>query len=72
VNRPLGTLLIVGGAALAGFGILVLAGGASWFGHLPGDIRIERGSVRFYLPLTSMLLISVVLTLVLNFLRRLF
>ena len=42
-----------------------------WFGRLPGDIRIERDSGSFHFPITSMLLVSLVLTLLLNlFFRR--
>ncbi|MCL6526527.1 MAG: DUF2905 domain-containing protein [Thermaceae bacterium] len=44
----------------------------SWFGHLPGDIRIERDGFRFYFPLASMLGVSLVLSLVLNLLARWF
>lgn len=41
-----------------------------WFGRLPGDIRIESPRGRVFLPLTSMLLISIVLTLLINLFRR--
>ncbi|HEU4741783.1 MAG TPA: DUF2905 domain-containing protein [Meiothermus sp.] len=44
----------------------------AWFGHLPGDIRIERDGFRFYFPFTSMLLLSLALSLVLNLLLRWF
>lgn len=51
--------------------VLSIAPGAlSWFGKLPGDINIQRGGTRIYIPFTSMLLISVVLTLLVNLLRR--
>jgi len=72
MSRPAGILLVVAGIALVVLGLLVLSGGLSWFGRLPGDIRIERGNVRFYFPLVSMLLVSLALTLVVNLLRRLF
>jgi len=41
----------------------------AWFGHLPGDIRIEREGLRFYFPLTSMLLLSLVFNLLARWLR---
>lgn len=53
-------------------GLLIWSGGLQWFGHLPGDIRIERDSVRIYVPLVSMLLVSAALTLIVNLLRRFF
>lgn len=60
------------GAAVILVGLLVWTGALGWFGRLPGDVRIERENVRFYFPITSMILISVLLTLVLNLLRRFF
>ncbi|MCY4412043.1 MAG: DUF2905 domain-containing protein [Caldilineaceae bacterium] len=41
-----------------------------WFGKLPGDIRVETGSLKIFVPITSMLLVSLVLTLLLNLLNR--
>ncbi len=60
--------LIVFGLVLVGIGALwlVFPKALSWFGHLPGDLRLERGSSRVFIPITSMLLASVVLSLVLN------
>lgn len=37
-----------------------------WFGHLPGDLRFERDGVRVFVPVASMLLVSLMLTLGLN------
>ncbi|MEQ8232352.1 MAG: DUF2905 domain-containing protein [Gammaproteobacteria bacterium] len=42
----------------------------NWFGRLPGDIRIESGRTRVFVPLTSMLVVSVAVSLLLWFLRR--
>jgi uncharacterized membrane protein YidH (DUF202 family) len=72
VNPASSGLLLVGlGVVLILLGLLVWSGGLSWFGRLPGDIRIERDSVRVYVPLVSMLVVSVVLSLVLYVIRRL-
>lgn len=66
----LGITLIGAGVALVIIGLLAYSGALGWFGRLPGDIRIERPSMRFYAPITSMLLISIVLTFVAALIRR--
>ena len=65
-----GTWLVVGGIVLVVIGILANSGLLSWFGRLPGDIRIERDSVRFYFPVVSMIVVSVVFSLVLYLVGR--
>ena len=74
MTRGVGLVLIVVGAVVAGAGVLVFTGALGWFGNLPGDLRFERGngSVRVYIPLASMLVVSVALSLLLALLRRLF
>ena len=42
----------------------------SWFGRLPGDVRIETERTRVYIPIVSMLLISLVITIVVNLVKR--
>ncbi|HEX6532955.1 MAG TPA: DUF2905 domain-containing protein [Gemmatimonadaceae bacterium] len=64
------TLVVVGGVLVV-VGLLVWSGAVSWFGRLPGDIRIERPNVRVYIPITSMVLVSIVLTIVVAIIRRL-
>ena len=69
----LSRLLILTGAVLLAAGLIL--GYApwllSWFGRLPGDIRIEREHGVFLFPITSMLVVSLVLSLVLSlFFRR--
>jgi Protein of unknown function (DUF2905) len=71
-SRPLGLLIVLLGLAAVVVGLLVWSGALSWFGRLPGDVRIDRGNVKVYFPWVSMLLISLVLTLLLNLLRRFF
>ena len=69
-SRNAGTVIVSIGIAIVVIGILVGRGWLSWFGRLPGDIRIESDSTRVYVPLTSMLLVSLALTLVVNLFRR--
>jgi Protein of unknown function (DUF2905) len=70
VSRELGPWLVGIGLLIAVVGGLAWAGWLSWFGRLPGDIRIERGGAYIFIPVTSMLLISIVLSAVLALLRR--
>ncbi len=69
-----GNLLIGIGAVLVLVGLVVRSfpGAFSWFGNLPGDIRIEGESSRVFIPITSMLLLSLVATVVLNLVGGLF
>jgi hypothetical protein len=62
--------MVAAGAVLVLLGVLVWSGALAWFGRLPGDIRIERDSVRVYIPLVSMLVVSAGLSLVLYVIRR--
>ena len=68
---PLGKLLILVGLVITGLGILLLAGGkVPWLGRLPGDILIRGKEGTFYFPLMTCLVISVVVSLVLFFLKN--
>ena len=66
------TILIAIGVGLILVGLLIWSGSLSWFGRLPGDIRIERETVRVYVPIVSMLVVSLVVSLVLYLVRRFF
>jgi hypothetical protein len=69
----LGKVLIGLGLTILAVGLLVhfVPGAFKWIGRLPGDIRIERGSTKVFIPITSMILISLLLTLIVNlFFRR--
>ena len=72
MDRSVGLLVVVGGVFIILIGLLIYSGGLGWFGRLPGDIRYESGNVRVYVPIVSMLLISLALTLLFNLLRRFF
>jgi uncharacterized membrane protein YidH (DUF202 family) len=72
MNRFLGLVLIIGGICLVFAGVLFYSGWLSWFGRLPGDIRYESDHVQVYIPIISMLIVSVVLSLLFYLLRRFF
>lgn len=64
----MGKWLVVVGVLIAAAGVLVMLGVP--IGRLPGDISYRRGNTTFYFPLTTSILVSVVLTLLLALLRR--
>jgi hypothetical protein len=67
-----GKYIIVFGAAIIFLGIVVyfFHDKLHWIGRLPGDIRIEKGNTSFYFPLTTMILFSLLLTIVVNLLKK--
>jgi membrane protein implicated in regulation of membrane protease activity len=67
----LGKLLILAGGLLIIIGAaMVLVGKIPWIGRLPGDIYVERPNFTFFFPLTTSILVSVILSLVLYLLSR--
>lgn len=70
-TRSTALLVIGAGLVIILIGLLMLAGGLSWFGRLPGDIRYEGDNSRVYIPITSMILVSVVLSIGFAIVRRL-
>jgi hypothetical protein len=64
----LGKTLVLIGLGIAGLGLLVMLGVP--FGRLPGDFYVRRGTFAFYFPLTTSIILSILLTLVLAFFRR--
>lgn len=69
-RSPVGLFVVGAGIVLVVVGLLIWSGGLSWFGRLPGDIRIERPGMRLYVPLVSMLMVSVVLSILMAIFRR--
>ena len=68
----LGKLIVLAGAALLILGgMLWLMGKVPLLGNLPGDIRFQRGNVSCFFPLATMIIVSVLLSLVLNIVIRL-
>jgi len=67
-------LLMVLGAAILLVGVVLrfFPSLFSWFGHLPGDIRYQGENTRVFIPITSMLIVSVVGTVIFNLAARIF
>ena len=69
--NALGKTLIFFGLLLAALGLLFTLGSKlPWIGRLPGDIYINRGNFTFYFPLTTSIIVSLIITLVLYLFRR--
>jgi hypothetical protein len=64
----MGRLLIVIGLVIAGAGLLLALGFP--LGRLPGDFTVRRGNLSFHFPLTTSILLSIVLTMIMMFLNR--
>jgi hypothetical protein len=66
MDNQAGKYLILIGAIILVLGIFIyfFGGSLKWLGHLPGDIRIERGNFRFYFPVTTIILINIILFLI--------
>ena len=65
-----GRVLLIAGAVIAVLGLILILAGRGLLPRLPGDIAIQRESFRLYLPLGTSILVSIVLTVVLNLLLR--
>ena len=70
----MGKLLITFGLILLSAGLIIHFFGdkLSWFGNLIGDFSYKGEKMRIYFPFTSMLIVSIVLTLILNIFSRIF
>ena len=66
----LGKYLLIGGGVLILVGLLLWGLGKAGFKGLPGDIHIEKGNMTFSFPVVTCIVLSIILTLVLNFFNR--
>jgi hypothetical protein len=71
---PLGKAVVGLGAMLIIIGLILWFAGdrLSWFGRLPGDIRIERPGLSCFFPITTMIIVSIVLSILLTLIARFF
>jgi hypothetical protein len=67
----IGRIMMIAGGSIFLLGLLFVVGGRfPWFGQLPGDITIQRDNFTLYAPIGTMIVVSVLLTLVLNLVSR--
>ena len=73
MSAETGKYIIAGGIliVIAGIAIYFFHDRLHWIGRLPGDIRIEKENFRFYFPIATMILFSIVVSLILWLLRKL-
>jgi hypothetical protein len=68
---PMGKLLIIGGIVMVLVGLFVMFGPrVPWLGRLPGDIRVEGKNGSFYFPIVTCIIISIVLSIIMNLFGR--
>ncbi len=74
MNSDTGKWIIIIGVfiILAGVIIYFFHDKLNWIGRLPGDIRIEKDNFKFYFPITTMIIFSIVLTLIITIIKRFF
>ena len=72
MDQSTGKYIIFIGIAVIVIGVLIyfLHDKLHWIGRLPGDIRIERENFRFYFPIVTMIVISLILTIVINLIKK--
>ena len=74
MNSDLGKYIIIAGMMIIFLGVVIyfFHDKLNWIGRLPGDIRIEKESFKFYFPITTMILFSLVLTVIVQIIRKIF
>lgn len=74
MNNPAGKYIIIIGITIVLVGVIIyfFSDKLHWIGRLPGDIRVEKENFRFYFPITTMILVSILLTVILQVIRRFF
>ena len=69
-NKGIGQLIVTLGVILIIVGMAAMRGWLSWFGRLPGDVRVERENMQLYVPIVSMILISILFSVLSYVIRR--
>lgn len=74
MDQQTGKYILIIGIGIVFIGILIyfFHDYLRWIGRLPGDIRIEKENFRFYFPLTTMIILSILVTLIISIFRKFF
>ncbi|HEV8508083.1 MAG TPA: DUF2905 domain-containing protein [Chitinophagaceae bacterium] len=74
MNSDTGKYIIIVGVLIVLLGVVIyfFHDKLNWIGRLPGDIRIERENFRFYFPITTMIIFSLVITVIIQLIKRIF
>jgi hypothetical protein len=74
MDQNTGKYILIAGGVIVLVGLVVYFFGDKlhWIGRLPGDIRVERENARFYFPITTMIVFSLLLTVIVNLIKRFF
>jgi hypothetical protein len=74
MNSDTGKYIIVTGAIIVFLGLIIyfFHDKLNWIGRLPGDIRIEKENFKFYFPVTTMILLSLAITAIIQVIRKFF
>ena len=72
MNQETGKYIILAGAGLLFLGLIIyfFHDKLNWFGRLPGDIRIEKENFKFYFPITTMVIFSLLLSILIRIIRK--
>ena len=74
MDQQTGKYILIAGIIIVVAGILIyfFHDYFKWIGRLPGDFRIEKENFRFYFPLVTMIILSLLITIIINILKRFF
>ncbi|HLY70786.1 MAG TPA: DUF2905 domain-containing protein [Puia sp.] len=72
MSSETGKYIIAFGAAAIVVGVIIYLFGNKlhWIGHLPGDISVKKENFRFYFPITTMILLSLLITVIVRIIRK--
>lgn len=70
IMAPFGRIFLTIGIVLVVIGVVFMVGEKFGLGKLPGDIFIQKGNFTFFFPIVSSIIISIILTLLLNLFKR--